>query len=228
MSWRPVHSPNAVTVVLGPACGDPRQAARRMLVRMAAELGPPLPEGAVPHVVRDDRGRPYLSLASGPHQPGSAGGDPWCRVSISHCAGVVAVALAAAEVGVDVELSRPLPVVNLARRWFDPAEAAWLASRPEQDRTEDFLRLWTAKEALGKALGVGLRGSGTRRRVPLEPALRRAWTPFPGRAFALALPECPPGVVVAVAAAQPAGAPPVRLYGSGLAGCRPWRRPDGS
>ncbi|MFI1768413.1 4'-phosphopantetheinyl transferase family protein [Streptomyces sp. NPDC020800] len=242
MSERPVQDPNAVTVVLAPACGDPSAAARRILVRMAAELGVPVPPGAVPRVAYDAGGRPCLSVADGAVRPvdeavrgaaGAAGGvgeavrgvggGALCRVSISHCADVVAVALAAAAVGVDVEAVRPLPFVNLARRWFDPAEAAWLARRPEEHRQGDFFRLWTAKEALGKALGVGLRNGGTRRRVPLPRPLGTRWTPFPGRPFALALPECPRGLVLAVATADPGGAPPpLRLYGSGVGGCRPW------
>jgi 4'-phosphopantetheinyl transferase len=221
MSSRPVLGSNAVTVMLGPACGDPSGTARRMLVRLAAALHPPAASDAPLCVARDDRGRPYLA------SPGAAGGRVGCRVSISHCADVVAVALAGVDVGVDVECSRPLPVLGLARRWFDPEEADWLAARPAAGRTADFLRLWTAKEALGKALGIGLRGGGTRRRVPLGPGPPAAWTPFPGRPFALALPACPPGVVVAVAARSPQAAP-VRLYGSGLGGCRPWPRSAGS
>ncbi|MEU5539631.1 4'-phosphopantetheinyl transferase superfamily protein [Streptomyces sp. NPDC020362] len=222
-----MHDPNAVTVVLAPACGDPSAAARRVLVRMAGELGVPVPSGAVPRVAHDAGGSPYLSVADEALR--AVGGDALCRVSISHCADVVAVALSAAAIGVDVEVVRPLSFVNLARRWFDPAEAAWLARRPEDHRPEDFYRLWTAKEALGKALGVGLRSGGTRRRVPLPRRLGTRWTPFPGRPFALALPECPPGLVLAVATAQPEGAqPPLRVYGSGTGGCRPWHRPEAS
>jgi 4'-phosphopantetheinyl transferase len=67
---------------------------------------------------------------------------------------------------VDVERVRPLPALGVARRWFPPAELAWLGDRPEAGRTVDFLRLWTAKEAVGKALGQGLRDGGLRRLMP--------------------------------------------------------------
>ena len=97
-----------------------------------------------------------------------ATGQAW--VSLSYGPGVLAVAASlAGPVGIDVEgPSRP-EVVRLAERWFDPDEAAWLSSRPAADQPTEFLLLWTAKEALGKALGTGLRGEGLRRRVPLPP-----------------------------------------------------------
>ena len=53
------------------------------------------------------------------------------------------------------------------RARFAPAEAAWLAERDADGRARDFLRLWTAKEAVGKALGTGLRGGGLRRLMPV-------------------------------------------------------------
>jgi hypothetical protein len=37
----------------------------------------------------------------------------------------------------------------------------------EPDELAAFLQLWTAKEAVGKALGQGLRKAGLRRRMPL-------------------------------------------------------------
>ncbi|TWJ21679.1 phosphopantetheine--protein transferase-like protein [Micromonospora endolithica] len=88
-------------------------------------------------------------------------------VSVSRTAGIVVVAARPrGPVGVDVERVRPLPAVALARRWYAPDEAAHLAGRPAGDRESGFLRLWTAKEAVGKALGVGLRAGGLRRPMP--------------------------------------------------------------
>ncbi|WP_460652041.1 4'-phosphopantetheinyl transferase family protein [Kribbella endophytica] len=67
----------------------------------------------------------------------------------------------AGPVGIDAELRRDFPVESLSRRWFAPTETT--------NSPEAFLHLWTAKEAIGKALGRGLRGSGLSR--PMPPAL---------------------------------------------------------
>jgi 4'-phosphopantetheinyl transferase len=60
------------------------------------------------------------------------------------------------EVGVDVEESRPLPALGIARRCFSGEEAEALAALDEGQRTEAFLRMWTRREALGKARAHGL------------------------------------------------------------------------
>src|SRR5262245_43598566 len=79
-------------------------------------------------------------------------------VSISHGRGVVAVAVAdAGLLGVDVERVRPLPALALAERWFADGDAAWVAEQPEGVRATAFLWLWTQREAIGKARGLGLR-----------------------------------------------------------------------
>ncbi|MEH1101150.1 4'-phosphopantetheinyl transferase family protein [Micromonospora sp. CPCC 205561] len=102
-------------------------------------------------------------------------------VSVSRADGVLVVAArAAGPVGVDVERCRPLPALALARRWFAPAEAAWLAGRGADGRSRDFLRLWTAKEAVGKALAVGLRGGGPRRLMPVPDDRGGSLRPVPG------------------------------------------------
>ncbi|MFE9189872.1 4'-phosphopantetheinyl transferase family protein [Micromonospora sp. NPDC007208] len=118
-------------------------------------------------------------------------------VSVSRTFGLVVVtARRAGPVGVDVERIRPLPALALARRWFPPAELAWLGDRPEAGRTVDFLRLWTAKEAVGKALGRGLRDGGLRRLMPTPglplrqvPGTEPLWVGHPrlGGGFVLAV-----------------------------------------
>ncbi|MDG4764613.1 4'-phosphopantetheinyl transferase superfamily protein [Solwaraspora sp. WMMD406] len=105
-----------------------------------------------------------------------AAGPVELPVSVSRTDGFVVVAARPrGPVGIDVERLRPVPARALARRWYAPAEAAWLAGRPECDRAADFLRLWTAKEAVGKALGLGLRDGGLRR---VMPALDRDGAPL--------------------------------------------------
>jgi 4'-phosphopantetheinyl transferase len=61
------------------------------------------------------------------------------------------------ELGVDIERDRPRPrLLDIAGRYFAPAEAAWLAGQSLEHRQTSFLRLWTAKEAVLKAHGQGL------------------------------------------------------------------------
>jgi 4'-phosphopantetheinyl transferase len=59
--------------------------------------------------------------------------------------------------GVDVERRHARPrSLEVARRYFCPAEAHWLAAQPAGEREDAFLALWTAKESVLKALGRGL------------------------------------------------------------------------
>lgn len=138
--------------------GRPLPAARLLRRAGAALLGRAEAEIVVEH---DRDGRPLVTVSG-------AGARVELPVSVSRADGVVAVAArAAGPVGIDVEWCRPLPALALAGRWFAPAEAAWLAGRVADGRARDFLRLWTAKEAVGKALGTGLRGGGLRRLMPV-------------------------------------------------------------
>jgi 4'-phosphopantetheinyl transferase len=59
--------------------------------------------------------------------------------------------------GIDVEHRRERPrALEIAQRYFSVDEAATLAALPAADRSAAFLELWTAKEAVLKALGRGL------------------------------------------------------------------------
>lgn len=60
-------------------------------------------------------------------------------------------------IGVDIESLKPRPLaLELARRFFTAHEAAALNAMPAAEREDAFYRLWTAKEALLKAIGHGL------------------------------------------------------------------------
>jgi 4'-phosphopantetheinyl transferase len=76
----------------------------------------------------------------------------------SHSGAYALVALSSGPaLGVDVErLGRKLPALELARRYFDPAEAKVLASLPPSVRGHAFMGLWCAKEAVLKSAGEGL------------------------------------------------------------------------
>ncbi len=86
-------------------------------------------------------------------RPGTDGpGD----VSLSHGGGWIAVAATGdGRLGIDVEAPRAVSP-SLARRCLAPAELAWLGQAAGPDRGARFLRLWTAKEAYLKAIGLGL------------------------------------------------------------------------
>ncbi len=62
-------------------------------------------------------------------------------------------------VGVDLEFLRAtLDQMALARRFFQPGEVALLTQQAEASQQWQFLRLWTGKEAILKAVGTGLVG----------------------------------------------------------------------
>jgi len=79
------------------------------------------------------------------------------QFNLSHTSDYVVLAVArGVHVGVDIEAARPIEP-RLARRFFSPAENA--ALEKVQSPTEwnnTFFRIWTAKEAVSKALGLGL------------------------------------------------------------------------
>jgi 4'-phosphopantetheinyl transferase len=99
---------------------------------------------------RDDpRGRPAIAAPDGN-----------LTVNWSHSGGhaLLAIARSLPVLGVDYEVIRPRPrAMALAQRFFHPHEYADLLTLPAAEREAAFLKLWTAKEAVLKALGEGLR-----------------------------------------------------------------------
>lgn len=83
------------------------------------------------------QGKPYLP------------GGP--RFSLSHSGAWAVLAVDAQPVGVDIELIRPRSAA-LAPRVFTADELAWLQTSP----LENFYVLWTRKESILKATGLGL------------------------------------------------------------------------
>ena len=97
-----------------------------------------------------------LRFAAGPHGKPSLPTDPDLHFSLSHTHGLAALALGrSGPLGVDAEAIDPaLDTDDLARSLFTDAEIAGLAR--DSDRVRGFYRLWTAKEAVLKAEGLGL------------------------------------------------------------------------
>ncbi|MEU9510527.1 4'-phosphopantetheinyl transferase superfamily protein [Micromonospora sp. NPDC048170] len=202
MSQLRVPGRDTAYVWIGRGVGGRPAPAGRLLRRAGATL---LGRAEAEIVVEHGRdGRPLVAVSG-------AGGRVELPVSVSRCGPVVVVAArAGGPVGVDVERCRPLPALALARRWYAPAEAAWLAGRPADGQAVDFLRLWTAKEAVGKALGVGLRDGGLCRRMPVPDDPGGLLRPVPGVArLRVGHPCVAGGLVLAVAVV--ADPPPVGL-----------------
>ncbi|MEH0819991.1 MULTISPECIES: 4'-phosphopantetheinyl transferase family protein [unclassified Micromonospora] len=195
MGELPVSGRDTVHVWVSAAPGGRPEVARRLLRRAGCTL-----------LGRAER---EVGVGRGPD------GRPWVRagagslpVSVSHAEGVVVVAARpAGPVGVDVERRRALPALALAHRWYAPPETRWLGDLPDAARVEAFLLLWTAKEAVGKALGRGLRAGGLRRRMPVPEHPRELLRPVPDQAgLRVGHPACGAGLVLAVAVGAAVGA----------------------
>lgn len=85
------------------------------------------------------------------------GGKPRARngeweFNLSHSGDYAALAVSRRSVGADIEKCE-LRHIAVARSVFQPEELAWMDACP----AERFTALWTMKEAVAKALGLGLR-----------------------------------------------------------------------
>ncbi len=104
-----------------------------------------------------------LKFRRGPHgkpalAPTSDSADLHFNLSHSRDTALLAVSLGR-EVGVDLEYRRPFEAATrLAQRFFTADEAAALKALPIEQQQEAFFRAWTRKEALLKAMGLGITG----------------------------------------------------------------------
>ncbi|NWF65818.1 MAG: 4'-phosphopantetheinyl transferase superfamily protein, partial [Chloroflexi bacterium] len=132
-----------------------RSAAKDAVRSWIARTGGPKLYPADVVIGTDDHGRPVA-------------GGAWAarvaevpRISISH-KGLIAVAAASRrQIGIDLERVEPREA-SFEGAAFDPGEQQILRGYAGADRDEWVTRLWCAKEAAAKAIGVGLRyGPGT-------------------------------------------------------------------
>jgi 4'-phosphopantetheinyl transferase len=129
---------------------------------LSAYLGVPAVDVVL---VEGEHGRPELA-------------KPWNRLlqfnwSHSGDTALIAVARGCAP-GIDVEQLRPRPrSLELARRFFHPNETAFLTALDASRRERAFLQLWTAKEAVLKAMGRGIAFGLDRLQLAVSPALPR-------------------------------------------------------
>jgi 4'-phosphopantetheinyl transferase len=87
--------------------------------------------------------------------------DGGLRFNLAHTSSLALVAVTrGCDIGVDVEQIRAVSHLEaLARRYFHPSETNGILNSPPDMRHEAFLRCWTAKEAVVKAVGSGLTDS---------------------------------------------------------------------
>jgi 4'-phosphopantetheinyl transferase len=161
-----------------------------------------------------------VPLETGPLGKPRLAGEPSLWFNLAHCEGLGVIALTSAgAVGVDVESpARVREPRALSARFFAPAEAAVIARLPEAQAARAFVRCWTAKEAVLKAIGVGL--TRPLRDVVVEPVgelrLRRTPPPLRPGDWTLHAPALAGRMVVAVAVAAPSvPAPELRRLGPG-------------
>lgn len=114
-------------------------AGRRLVRMMLAPMLGCAPDGF--DIALDPLGRPFV--ADGP------------SFSISHCDGWVGVALAASDVGLDLEPGAPSDADTIAQTVMTAGELSAFLSLPREQRPGAFARLWVRKEALLKAGGLG-------------------------------------------------------------------------
>lgn len=109
------------------------------------------------------------------------------------------------EIGVDIEEYRDYPDARqMAQSFLSPAEVAWLNQQPEGEISRAFLRCWSCKEAVVKALGDGLL-------APLQEFTiahwqrppRLLWPTVPGGEWSVRLLNPPANYSAALAATSP-------------------------
>nr|WP_232344635.1 4'-phosphopantetheinyl transferase superfamily protein [Cupriavidus taiwanensis] len=161
-----------------------------------------------------NHGKPYLEgIAAPPFNVAHAGDYAW-----------IVLAEAGGEVGVDIERIDPAlglaAMRELAAHCLTPRERAWLAPLPADAWPRAFFLLWTAKEALLKALGLGIAdhlqhvsvvadGQGGAGRLAVVPESGKLAGQFTGHAAALARMRlyrlaAPDGYAAAIAWVPPA------------------------
>jgi 4'-phosphopantetheinyl transferase len=124
-------------------------------------------------IVNDRNGKPRLA-----NRPVVA--DVHFNVAHSGSCALITVA-AGCHVGVDVEHVRLVNHANhIARRYFHPAEAEAVLAAAPSTRDVLFLRVWTGKEAVLKAVGSGITGSLASFRVPTND-FGAAWIDLPSQ-----------------------------------------------
>lgn len=129
-------------------------AAELLLARALSDLGL---EAPVP-----------LGLSEGPYGKPRLDGRYDIEFNLSHSGRFVVCAVSERPVGIDIERAADVPMGPLLGELCSDGERAALESYAEAERRERFFLLWTAKESVAKALGLGL--SLPLRSIELDPS----------------------------------------------------------
>ena len=126
-------------------------------------------------------------------------------------------------IGIDVEQMRDLPgAIDIAQRYFTPAESRVLANLQRTARRDAFFALWTHKEAMVKGLGVGLANNLGRLEFDLDPVggpRLMAWNGdrSVGQKWSVRRLDPAPGYVAAMASVSPIRSLKLRDWGRAAA-----------
>jgi len=125
-------------------------------------------------IVPGPHGKPMIEDPAGSHR---------LQFSLAHCQSVALLAVTAGQpVGIDVEDGASLRKADLgamAQQFLTPREAKIIRALSGADQVRAFLLCWTRKEALLKAVGLGLMAKLDGFEVPLDLASswRVSWAP---------------------------------------------------
>ena len=90
-------------------------------------------------------------------KPMMADGLPALQFNVSHSGNCVAVAVGRGDpIGIDIECLRPDQSLGVIHGVLSDGEQIRMRKCPASQQWNQFVRLWTAKEAAAKALGLGL------------------------------------------------------------------------
>lgn len=119
-------------------------------------------------------------------KPEVADGLPQIAFNLSHSGSCVAVAISGdGLIGIDVESALPDLRLEIVPDVLTAREQGMLRLLGRREQWDRFIRLWTVKEACGKALGLGMGIQFTTFEVALDPLAVRVSEGVlePGRAF---------------------------------------------
>jgi phosphopantetheinyl transferase len=158
-----MHKNSGLQIWLKPLAGNKRfeqsQTVRLLLKQVCEVSGVKLP--------KDYLASSGLSLIKNIERQNSI------SISLSHCAGMAAVALGKGRLGLDCEQSgKRRRWGTIAQQFFPPIEATIVTSVPESEQESKFLRSWVLKEAYIKAIHGTLFGDINKLTLSTPEAIR--------------------------------------------------------